>query len=145
MTELRTGISPTKIIAVTAVLIVIGAVVGALTSITALAIVALVQGVPGTLHRLPYWLPAAGVFGGLVGGILAPVEAWILLRRVPLWKAITQTAVGTLLGALAFSLVAPPGPILGAVIGFTLAAIRLRVTTGSARVSEPRGFDALPP
>lgn len=79
------------------------------------------------------------VFGGLMGGILAPIAAWTLMRRVPIWRAIVDTAVGTVIGAVVGLVFQPQhdtawlSPILLAVGGFALAAIRLRLTTGARR------------
>ena len=125
----KTGINLTRVVAVTGGLIVVGAIVGGITSMLALTIVSLVGGTR-SLGGLTLGLGFAGAVGAIVGAVLAPVEAWILLRRVPLWRAIAETALGTILGALAFAILAP-GPIIGAVIGFTLAAVRLRITTAN--------------
>ena len=139
----RSGGRLKRIIAVTLGLIGVGAIVGGITSMVALTVVSLAGGAR-TLHDLTFGLGFAAAFGAAIGAVLAPVEAWILLRRVPLWRAIAETAVGTVLGALAFTLVLP-GPIVGAVVGFTLAAIRLRIATRGGRSLKSRSVDALPP
>ena len=41
---------------------------------------------------------ATGAFGAIAGAVLAPVAAWSLMRHVPLWRAIAETAAGTVLG-----------------------------------------------
>ena len=80
------------------------------------------------------------LFGGATGAALAPLAAWTLMRRVPIWRAITETAVGTVVGTT-IGLVLQPlqdtawlsPPVLG-IAGFALAAIRLRLTRRSRRV-----------
>ena len=120
-------ISITKVVVVTVALMIVGTVVGALTSVLALAAVLMLRGSPGAPQLLAAVMMAAYA-GAAIGAVMAPVVAWILLRRVPLWRAITQTALGTLIGAVVCSFTIP-GPIVGAIIGFTLAAIRLRIVT----------------
>jgi MFS family permease len=76
----------------------------------------------------------AGVgFGAVVGFVLAPIAAWTLMRRVPLWRAITDTALGTTIGAGAGLLLQPRfhflilSPVILGVVGFAAAALRLRL------------------
>jgi hypothetical protein len=86
---------------------------------------------------------AAAVFGGVLGFVLAPVAAWTLMRHVPLWRAIAETALGTVLGFAAGWVLGPTGlrilgytapwPFLFALGGFAAAAIRLRLMHGVAR------------
>lgn len=68
------------------------------------------------------------------------------MRRVPLWRAIAETAAGTVLGA-AIGLIAQPlinvawlSPVFLGVAGFLLAAIRLRLV--SPTTSRPSDLDA---
>jgi len=71
-------------------------------------------------------------FGAAMGSVLAPLAAWTLMRHVPLWRAIFETMLGTVGGAV-LGLVFQPmrdtallsPPLLG-IAGFALAAIRLR-------------------
>jgi hypothetical protein len=80
-------------------------------------------------------------FGGVLGAVLAPIAAWTLMRHVPIWRAIADTSVATLIGA-ATGLIFEPrydtawlsAPLLG-IAGFVLAAIRLRFLK-RARASE---------
>jgi hypothetical protein len=126
-----------RIIAVTGGLAVVGAMVGAATGAVALILVSIAQGAR-TLHMITFGSGFAAMFGAVVGAVLAPIEAWVLLRRVPLWRAITGTAVGTIIGAtaLAFTIV---GPIVGGVAGFTAAAIALRLRRERRAASLPPG------
>jgi hypothetical protein len=72
-------------------------------------------------------------FGAVVGAVLAPVAAWTLMRHVPIWRAIAETAIGTVVGAGVGMLLEPQfhnwmSPIPLGVLGFVLAAVRLRLT-----------------
>jgi len=73
--------------------------------------------------------------GALLGAVLAPITAWLFLRRVALGKAILHTTVGTTAGAaiglvvdgvLAAPRMFVPASLAGAIAGFLAAAIRLR-------------------
>jgi hypothetical protein len=91
--------------------------------------------------RLTEAIGGAALFGGLLGAVLAPIAAFTLMRHVPIWRAIVETAVGTTLG-VAIGLVAGPRmgyaglwPVGLGLLGFLAAAIRLRLThRGSPRV-----------
>jgi len=133
-----------RILAVTAGLSVIGALVGAVLGILAIAFVGLVTDGPGGILDASVLFGTTALFGALVGSILAPIAAWALMRHVPLWRAILETSVGTMLGVvLGYWL----GPVfrfglfwsvtLG-VAGFLCAAVRLRLAS-QQRATE---FDA---
>ena len=69
-------------------------------------------------------------FGAGVGAFLGPAAAWLLMRHVPLGKAIGSTALGTILGSVAGLLLGgPPGSFFGAFLGFGAAAVTVRVRT----------------
>ena len=130
-----------RILVVTAGLTVTGAIAGAITAMVAVTIVMLIVTGLSALADLGWVMGFAAMLGAPIGAVILPLEAWVLLRRVPLWRALAETAAGTLLGAVAFALLSP-GPIIGAVIGFTLAAIRLRIASRGGqslggRVSDP--------
>jgi hypothetical protein len=82
--------------------------------------------------------PAAG-FGAALGFVLAPIAAWTLMRHVPLWRAILETALGTAIGVgvgLFLSRGRPYAalwPLGFGVAGFLAAAIRLRLTHRAVR------------
>jgi hypothetical protein len=88
---------------------------------------------PNTAHVLL----AGGEAGAVMGTVLAPVAAWSLMRSVPLWRAIAEPALGTVLGALAGALLGPlwrPGlawSIVGVLIGFLVAAVHLCIVFGA--------------
>jgi hypothetical protein len=80
--------------------------------------------------------------GAALGAVIAPITAWTLMRRVPLGRALAQTAIGTTLGAaiglavggfFALKLRSLPGAFVGALIGFVATALRLRFATRSNR------------
>lgn len=106
----------------------IGAVVGALSLWVATALLGV--GPHGSNGAL---LLAGAEAGALTGAVLAPISAWSLMRYVPLWRAIGEPALGTILGSIAGSAAAAPlhgglaWSILGALIGFVVAAVRLRI------------------
>ena len=123
---------------ITGVLAAFGASVGALLGG---ALVALLGVRLGDFRLDAELLTIGAQFGATTGAVLAPVAAWTLMRRVPLWRAIAETATGTVLGA-AIGLVGQPllqtawlSPVFLGVAGFALAAIRLRFAppTGPAR------------
>jgi hypothetical protein len=133
-----------RIAAVTLSLSAIGAVVGA--GLGALALWGLSVAIrnPRSIELIG---PAA-LFGGLLGAVLAPIAAWTLMRHVPIWRAIVETALGTAVGlAIGWVLGARLGyaalwPIGMGLLGFTIAAIRLRITHRVGRA--PPDSEAMP-
>ena len=123
--------SAIRIIQVTAALSLIGCVVG---GILGGALLASPLGIPMEHFKISGQLFYVGaIFGGVMGAVLAPIAAWTLMRRVPIWRAITDTAIGTVIGAVVGLVFQPQHdaawlspPLLG-VTGFALAAIRLRL------------------
>ena len=121
---------------VTALLSTLGAVVGAIAApllsflATAVAQASLPAG------RVAYFYDP--VESAVVGAIGIPMLAWLLMRRVPLWRAITEPAIGGALGLLAalasipllnLPLVVLPFLVFAGTVG---AALRLRHTHRSA-------------
>jgi hypothetical protein len=140
----RTQIAPfRRIVGVTVALSALGGVVGAVLG--ALSLVGLYIGIGGWRHpgSLGAPLAVAALFGGGLGLVLAPVAAWTLMRHVPLWRAIAETSLGTVLGFAAGWLLVPwlgpaaPSPILVALVGFAAAAIRLRLMRGRSATADP--------
>jgi hypothetical protein len=119
------GPSIARIVQVTVGLSAVGVIIGSVLG----AILAVLFGVRvgdfGFASEI--WF-AGAMLGAGVGGILAPVAAWTLMRRVPIWRAIGETAAGTVLGTT-LGLIFPrlPAPWLG-VLGFVTAATRLWLT-----------------
>ena len=142
-----------RILAVTLGLSVAGAAFGALAGAVALAL-SLALTASTDILRPDIWqvfaIPAT--IGAIFGAVGAPAAGWLFLRRVPLGKVFMWTAIGTAAGGVAGWLVgvalraAANGPpplfgdevisaILGAVAGFLIAVVVLRVR---ASRSEPR-------
>jgi hypothetical protein len=130
---MRSKVSPLRVLAVTLGLVATGGLVGAVCGALAFA---MVLGVAGESIDTGL-LSIGGAFGAVTGTIVAPLVSWLFLRRVPLGRAITQTALGTILGGaigfflptlgLGFAFV--PGFLYGGLAGCTAAAVRLKVTT----------------
>ena len=124
-----------RILAVTAGLIVGGALAGALAAVVALGIaIALTP----SLHvggGVGAALENAALVGAVFGGVLFPVAGFVVLRRVPLGLALLGTLLGTIAGAVIGWFV-PPVPIEhainGALIGFVISTLLLRLTLGRA-------------
>jgi hypothetical protein len=125
MKSAATGARPRlqRIVGVTLGLVLTGAVVGALCGAIALSIALSIGERTLEFFDRDIWAIGGG-FGAAIGAVVAPLFSWLLLRYVPLGKAILHSAIGTIIGgALFFAL--PPGPLIGALLGFGLAAGRL--------------------
>lgn len=125
-----------RVLAVTGGLIVTGMVVGALCAMVAFPLIFLPLGLSPDVSESALFAIAA-LFGAIIGGVMAPVVAWGILRRVPLGRAVAWSAVGTVVGAIA-GMIVLENPVIGAVAGFVVAAIwlwaRHRPTPDAARV-----------
>jgi len=122
------SISPIRVVAVTGGLAIAGAVVGAGLGAAVVGVWGLVVAGPRALWENPQSYGFAAMVGAVVGLVLAPPVAWLLLRRVPLGRAILETAAGTALGATAGLLLSGFHPyygLAGACGGLVLAAVRL--------------------
>ena len=131
--------SARKILSVTAILAAFGAICGAVSG----ALVGFVLGVVrlGRPVELGAMMMLTGAGGGaLLGAVLAPITGWVLLRHVPLGRAMGYATLGTTAGATIGLFNAPNGWIYGGLIGFALTAIWLRLFTKST----PRVADATP-
>ena len=125
-----TSVSPVKVAGVTAGLAVAGAVSGAVVADIVLATALLVTQGPLAVLRDPFVYLIGGLVGAGCGFICGPIAAWTLLRRVPLGRAILEPSIGAAIGGALGLFFAPPGgifsPIIGAIAGLLVAAIRLR-------------------
>lgn len=118
-----------RVVAVTAGLAATGAVAGALVGVLMMAF----WFVPGDLPHL--WMDrgmflAGASFGAMVGAVLGPVAAWLLMRHIPLWRAVGGTALGTLAAAaLGLLFGGQEMSFNAAFLGFGAASVYLRVRT----------------
>ena len=134
-----------RAVAITASLSLVGAVIGA--AVGGVLVSAWSLSIPFTGRDRAGIVAVASLISAVLGAILAPTTAWLFLRRVQIGRAIAHTTVGTALGAtvgLIIDRVVLDGTMLqlavvGALIGFSAAAVRLRLATRSpsahARVS----------
>jgi len=122
---------PLRIAAVTAGLLVAGALVGAVAAAIALAVAVSLTGTPLPITHSGA-LEFAAMVGAVYGGGLLPVTAWIFLRRVPIGLALLGLLLGTIAGGVLGWIVHPDGDmansgVWGAMLGFALAALLLRL------------------
>lgn len=120
-----------RIMAVTAGLVVAGALFGGLAGAAVLVLWAMqLEGVYAALSDPSIPLMGA-LFGGVVGAVLGPLAAWLLMRHVPLWLAVGGTTLGTLAGGAVGMLLtgAPDLSMYAGMAGFAVSAIALRVRT----------------
>ena len=139
-----------RILSVTAGLVVGGAVFGAVAAVLALMIGSALSGTLGeVLHHGRGLLGFVSALGAVFGVALFPAAAWLLMRRVPLARALLGTGAATVAGgvlgwlvpardAFTISLGAQGGPdqvldaVAGAVLGFLAATVMLRMAAGRA-------------
>ena len=71
----------------------------------------------------------AALFGAGVGAVSGPLIALTLLRKVPIWRATTETAAAAGIGSALGGILLPRVPLswaYGALLVAILAALRLR-------------------
>ena len=127
-----------RILAVTAVLAVAGAVTGAICGLLALATVVVTRRlwmIFGYYPHAPIWTIGVGAAaaGAVLGAILGPLLAWSILRHVPLGRVILWAGVGTVLGSFAGWALMPTLPFAGfpaifggGLLGMVTAGVGLR-------------------
>jgi hypothetical protein len=120
-----------RILGVTAALLAAGFVFGALTAVAAAYLAFNIVEKSG-VGPFSDGLIVAGVNGALLGSVLLPVAWWGLLRRVPPGLAFVSVMVGTMAGGIigwvfTFPIDSVSAAIGGAVLGFSLAALGLRL------------------
>jgi len=126
---------------VTALLSAGGAFVGALTAVALSFLATAVANATTPVGHIEYHYGPAGF--AFVGAVGTPTLTWLLMRRVPLWRAILEPAVGGMLGTvLALAtipllhppLVVQPLCMLG---GIGIAALRLQHTNRGPQAGLP--------
>jgi hypothetical protein len=142
-----------RIITVTLGLSIAGAIFGALAGVIGLVVLTVLTG--GGLPMLDMAVVPA-ILGATFGAVGAPAIAWLLLRYVPLGKAVAWGTVGTAAGGVGGWLLATvvdraspglatavesqvKGAILGAIAGFLTAALILRIRAARGKASSKEG------
>ena len=133
---------PIRIFAVTMGLVLAGATFGAIAGIVAFPLaILLTEGFLGPADI--EIVGSAGSLGAIIGSVASPIAAWLLLRRVPLGRAVLWSTVGAVVGGVIgwtlggrfdsfLNRVVPAlgdafgTAILGAIIGFLITALVLR-------------------
>ena len=129
----------TRVLAVTAVLALLGGLAGALGgSLIGLGVLLFVGGAP-SWEIIRGVFTTAGAIGSGVGFVAGPVLSWTLLRRAPIWRAILEPALGAGLAAsVAFPFDIHFFAVIGAsLLGATLAALRLRRSVNRSAAAAP--------
>ena len=123
---------------VTAFLALSGGAVGALTAIVLSILGTVVANATLPSGHVEYHFGPLGF--ALAGAVGTPVLSWLLMRRVPLWRAVAEPAVGGILGTLLALASIPfvPLPVLAqpllVLAGIGGAALRLRATHSVEKV-----------
>jgi hypothetical protein len=138
---------------VTALVSAGGAVVGALAAVALSFLATAVANATTPVGHVEYYYGSARF--AFVGAVGIPLLTWLLMRRVPLWRATLEPAVGGVLGTLlalsTIPLFHPPLLVqpLCMLAGIGVAALRLRHADGGhdarLRGSELRDIQARSP
>ena len=119
-----------RVLAVTSGLVAAGAGAGALAGAAVAGLIAALVERPGAAFE-PGLLGFGATFGAVLGAALLPLAGWLLMRRVPLGRALLGTAAGAVSGGLLGWFI-PVGPdviartLVAGVAGFLVAVIMLR-------------------
>ena len=124
MTRLR------RVLAITGGLAAFGAVAGALAGAGVAVLAMLITDGPREAFDLGLAYIGAS-YGAPLGAVLFPLSGWLLMRRVPIGRALVATTVGTIIGGLIGLFTPTSRDILlqtigGGVAGFTLSVLVLR-------------------
>ena len=127
-----------RIVLVTAGLIIAGGLLGALAA--AIALVTIVQTTALAAHTrgtiTSDMLVVAVGDGAIFGLVLGPLVAWLALRRVPLGQALVASTAGTTVGAIVGAPLPFVGPLFGAIAGFVATSVWLRHRGSAQRLAE---------
>ncbi len=134
---------------VTGIVAALGAVGGAIGGAIISGFVSLPRLWTELVIMPPFWaiLVYTSFWGAAAGIVLGPILAWTLLRRAPLWRAVTETALATAIGVgVVFALSAPFAAFVGALTLAPLAAaLRLRHEVRERRSLPAAGNGATAP
>jgi hypothetical protein len=126
---------------VTLGLAVAGAIFGTLAGLAIAGVVILM--LPATPPSM--FVGIAALVGAGVGAVLFPTTGWMVMRHVPIGRALLGTFVGTVIGGVAGSAAffygkAPIHPVLmigaSALTGFVASVVLLRITAKRATKSD---------
>jgi hypothetical protein len=125
----RTG----RIVALTLGISAVGGMLGAAAGALALLLAALLGGEHMKFSELEI-LQFPATIGAILGAVLTPIAAWMLLRRVPLGRAFLSLSAGTIVGGVVgwFALSGWDeiyGAVTAATLGFVITAFILRYTS----------------
>jgi hypothetical protein len=140
----------TRILAITGLVGLLGGLAGALGGAVALAAGLLLLDTELAGSALQDVLPIAATVGFAVGGLFAPVSTWLFLRRVPLWRAGSETAFVAALGFTLALMLSGGLPVASAagVAGALAAGARLKYAfrdrSNAALVDEEARLPSLP-
>jgi hypothetical protein len=130
--------SARRVLIVTLILVAMGALCGAILG----AVLGFIVGVVRnglTVEGASVVVATFAALGAALGGGLAPLTGWLLLRHVPLGRAMGVTALGTMTGAtIGVFFLRDVWWLWAALIGYALMAVYLRLTTkAGGPASEP--------
>lgn len=129
--------SARRVLIVTLILVAMGVICGGVLGAVLGFVVGTVRHALAVESAAPMVL-TYGALGAALGGGLAPVTGWLLLRHVPLGRALGLTALGTMSGAtIGVFFLRDVWWLWAALIGYALAALYLRLTTRSTPPREP--------
>jgi hypothetical protein len=135
-----------RIALITGGLMAAGAVFGGGAGVVAGAAWVLVEEGGGGVRENAEILRVMGVLGGMLGAVLGPAAAWLLMRHVPLWLAVGGTTLSTMAGGILGSLLGGLGLTLwSGLAGFLISAAYLQIwVPDRGRLPRDGGVDRLP-
>lgn len=133
-------ISPARVVAATAGLVVGGGIAGAAAGMMgAVVFVTINESLRAAFE--PIVLGFAGSIGGLLGAVIMPIAGFTLLRYVPLWRAFLETTLMTAIGGVIGVQFFPEWWLAGPITGFLIAAVRLWRLARRTRAHDPLEAD----
>ncbi|HEY9225901.1 MAG TPA: hypothetical protein VIP11_04595 [Gemmatimonadaceae bacterium] len=130
-----------RAISVTLRLAVLGAALGTVAAVLSVILLVAIRIGSGAIADASVILPWIALCGAGAGAVAFPSAAWLLLRRVTLGLALALAGAGIIAGALIGEWLQPfnpyarelPGFIRGAIVGFGLSTLLLRISADRVR------------